>query len=176
MTLFLSFFNYWAFMAGGPLLVKAVVGLFDLLLIYGWYQGVLAVGRALKFGNSRIEFIQFPYRLTTPINIRWKAPSGIVHANKGSFTLRCVEEWFEQRGSGKNRGQFLVQEEVWRGTWFLNEPATFTRNEESELHFEPPAKLPSTSLLTHRAVYWELEAKLDLPGLDFEECYLVPVY
>ena len=66
------------------------------------------------------------------------------------------------------------------GSWHLDEARTFESGEEIELRFELPADARSTQLnpgnSAERAVFWELEAKLDLPGLDFEETYLVPIY
>jgi hypothetical protein len=176
LAMFLSMFNYWAFWADGPWMVKAVVILFDLILLaVGWQAGLL-VGRAFKFGGSRIEFAEFPYRLPQPVVIRWQPANGIVQANRGEFTLRCVEEWYESHGSGKNRSTQLVHEEIWRATWFLDQPRTFQRWEPVELRFEPTTDVPPTRLSADRPVFWELDVKLDLPGLDFEEKYLVPVY
>ena len=176
MTLFLSIFNYWAFFMNGPVMVKAIVILFDLILVAVWWQTGLRMGRALKFGGSRIEFARFPYRVGEPVVVRWWRADGIVQARKGSFTLRGVEEWFEQRGSGKNRSAHLVQEEFWRATGQMDEPRVFTRGEVLELRFEPPADVPATQLSAGKPVFWEFEVKLDLPGLDFGETYLVPVY
>jgi hypothetical protein len=31
-------------------------------------------------------------------------------------------------------------------------------------------------LSAEKPVFWEFEVKLDLPGLDFQETYLVPIY
>jgi hypothetical protein len=176
MTLFLSMFNWWAFFANGPWPVKAIVILFDLILIAVWWQAVVLLGRALKFGGSHVEFARFPYRLTEPLVLRWQPANGIAQANKGTFTLRCVEEWFERRGHGKNRSAHLVQEEVWSGTWFLEQPHAFQPAEQIEFHYEPRADAPPTRLSADRPVFWEFEVKLDLPGFDFEETYLVPVY
>jgi len=176
LSLFLSIFNYWAFVARGPWVVKAAVILFDLFLLAAWAQALILWGRAWKFGGSRIEFGSFPYRLGGPVALRWRPASGIVKARRGTFTLRCVEEWFEHRGSGKNRSAHLVQEEKWSGTWHLDQPRTFTLSEVLEFRFDPPASLPPTQLSAAKPVFWEFEVKLDLPGLDFEEIYLAPIY
>lgn len=176
MTLFLSIFNYWGFWMQAPWLVKAIVMVFDLILLAVWWQALLLVGRAIKFGGSRIEFSEFPYRLTKPVMVRWHPATGIAQASRGSFTLRCVVEWFETRGSGRNRSKRLVHEQKWRGTWLLDREHHFQRYENIELRFAPPADALPTQLHAARPVFWELEVKLDLPGLDFEETYLVPVY
>ncbi|OGV75370.1 MAG: hypothetical protein A3K19_08910 [Lentisphaerae bacterium RIFOXYB12_FULL_65_16] len=176
LTLFLSVFNYWAFGAGGPWPVKALVVLFDLIAVAAWWEAGLRLGRALKFGGSRIVFDRFPYPQSEPIVIRWVPADGIDQARNGAFTLRCVEEWFESSGSGEDRSTTMVHEEIWRETWRFDRAATFRPMRDVALRFEPPDDLPPTRLSVDRPTFWELEVKLDLPGLDFVETYLVPVY
>jgi hypothetical protein len=176
LALFLSIFNWCAFYANGPWMAKAIVILFDLFLVAVSFGAGVSVVRALKFGGSRIEFAHFPCRLSEPVVVRWQPATGIVRVNRGSFTLRCVEEWFERHGSGKNQPAQLVHEEISSGTWHLDEGRAFEPGKWVELRFELSADAPSTQLSAVRPVFWELEVKLDLPGLDFAEIYLVPIY
>ena len=176
LTLFLSIFNYWAFGIDGPWLVKAVTILFDLILVAVWWEAGVRLGRALKFGDSRLAFAHFPHRLGEPVRLHWHPATGIERALRGTFTLRCVEEWFERTGAGEHASASLVQEEIWSGVWHLDTLYLFTPGEVVDLHFEPPAGLPPTHLSADKPVFWEFEVNLDLPGLDFEEVYLVPVY
>lgn len=175
LSLFLSIFNYWAFGTKSPWMVKAVTLLFDLILVAVWFEAFLRLGRAVKFGGARVEFARFPYRLGEPVVARWCPAAAVVSARDGTFTLRCVEEWYEHRGSRKNRSAHLVQQEVWSATARLA-AKTFTPGETVELRFEPPADAPPTQLSAGKPTFWELEVKLDLPGLNFQELYLVPVY
>lgn len=177
LTVFLSTFNYFAFFkAGMPWFFKGIIVLFDIIAVAFWYMAVVALGRAIKFGGSRISFTSFPYRLGKPIVIRWHPASGIEEAKKGSFTLRCVEEWYEVRGTGKNRSRQIVHEEIWSGTWKLEGSRVFQPGAKVEFSFDVPWDLHSTMLSADRPIFWEFEAKLDLPGFDFEETYLVPIY
>lgn len=175
-ALFLSIFNWWAWFAPGPIMVKIIVSIFDLVLAFVCANAVLTFSRAVKFGNSRIEFVRFPYRAVEPIVVRWFTPGGISRTSKGSFTLRCVKEWTETVGTGKNRSTSIVHEEQWSGTWSLDQPEDFPPGKNVDLNFQPPAGLPVTSLSGPQTVFWELEINLTLPGPDFKETYLVPVY
>lgn len=157
-------------------MVKIIISVFDLIPIGVAYQVFLRVGRAIKFGGSQLQNTRFPIPLSKPIELRWKPSAGIVRANQGSFTLRCVEEYWISTGTGRNRSRKMVHEQIWSVTRFLDHPFTFPRMEEIELRFDIDPGLPSTSLSADRPIFWELEIILDLPGLDFEECYLVPVY
>lgn len=176
LTLFLSIFNFWAFFTESPLMVKIIVVLFDVVLLLVWWQVGLAVGRAVKFGGTRLDFARFPFRPGEAVLLRWHPPAGLTLARQGAFTLRVVEEWHEQTGHGRNRSTRLVHEECWRGAWKLAEPRPFARGEIIELRYDPPTDAPPTQLNDPRPVFWELEVKLELPGLDFEEHYLVPIY
>jgi hypothetical protein len=175
-SVFLSIFNWWAFGAQEPLMVKIIVGLFDLVLLILWWQFLLTLVRALKFSGSRIAFARFPYSVNEPVLIRWQTPGGINGPRKGSFTLRCVEEWWETTGSGKNRSNRLVQEEIWSGAWQLEPADELLPGKTRDFSFQPPADAPPTGLSSRKPVFWEFEVKLEMPGPDFVANYLVPVY
>jgi hypothetical protein len=176
LTVFFSIFNWWAFWGDGGWIVKAVVVTFDCLGLAVWRRAGRQIGSALKFGHSRIAFTRFPYRLPEPVVIRWQPGNGISQVNKGTFTLRCVEEWTEVRGSGKSRSVSLVHEEIWSAKWILDQPRKLPVKDAVELAYDLPPGAPLTRLSADRPVFWELEVNLDVPGLDFTQTYLVPIY
>jgi hypothetical protein len=176
LTVFLSMFNWWAFYAHGDWMIKGIVGIFDVVSLLAWVQAARQLGRALKFGHSRIVFTRFPYRLTEPVAIRWQAAGGITRINKGTFTLRCVEEWTERSGRGRNQTVTLVHEQVWSGRWLLEQPRNLALKDSVDLRYELPPDSRATQLSADKPMFWELEVQLDLPGLDFKETYLVPIY
>jgi hypothetical protein len=176
LTIFLSIFNWWAFGAGGPWMLKAFVTLFDCVGLAMWWTAGRLIGCAFKFGHSRIAFTRFPYRLPEPVVLRWQPREGISEINKGTFTLRCVEEWMEASGSGKSRSVQLVHEEIWSAQWKLDHPRKLQVKESVELRYDLPPQAQPTRLSADKPVFWELEVQLDLPGLDFKETYLVPIY
>lgn len=176
MSLFLSVFNWWAWGADGPVPVKIMVVIFDLVLVAVWWQAVLSTGRALKFSGSRLVFDHFPYRMDEPIALRWMPPRGIARADRGAVTFRCVEEYYEERGGGRNRSRWLVHDELCAEMQSFDVPCPFESGRPVDLRFEIPDGAPPTHLAGTRPVFWELEITLSQRGLDFEERYLVPVY
>ena len=177
-TAFLSMFNWWAFVLGGPVFIKVIVGLFDAFLITFWYQNVAAFLRAAKFGNSRAEFSQFPYHLGEPVVLRWLTPTGINRAESGTFRLRCIEQWYERTGRGENSSSTLVQEEVWSSTASLASAQDVPPGKWIELRFDPPGSALPTCLNAKgsKPVFWELVIAFQERGLDFKQTYLVPIY
>jgi hypothetical protein len=176
LTIFISIFNWWAFWGNGGWVVKTVVVVFDCIGLAMWWRAGRQIASALKFGHSRIAFTRFPYRLLEPVVIRWQPSEGISQVHKGTFTLRCVEEFTEASGSGKNRTVSLVHEEIWSAKWVFNQLRKIPVKESVELAYDLPPGAPSTQLTAGRPVFWELEVNLDLPGLDFNQTFLVPIY
>jgi hypothetical protein len=178
LTVFLSIFNWWAFFSrDGPLMVKIIVSVFDLVLAILWGNFFLTMARALRFGQSRIEFVRFPYSVNEPILLRWQVANGISKPIKGSFTLRCVEERWETTESGGERNTTLIHDEVWSGTWELESAdEELLPNKTREFRFEPTINAMATNFRAKQPIYWEFEVKIKLSGPNFVETYLVPVY
>lgn len=176
MTLFLSIFNWWAWGADGPWVVKLIVVLFDVIIVVVWWQTALRFGRAVKFSGSRVIFSHFPYQLAKPVVFSWVPPRGIASASKGSFTFRCVEEYYERTGTGDNASTKLVHDELCAETQSFESTSQFVSGLPVEFRFQAPEGAAATSLATERALYWEFEVKLSMRGLDFEEWYLIPIY
>jgi hypothetical protein len=176
-TVFLSVFNWWAWgVKDSPWMVKGIVVLFDLLLVFIWWRAILAFARTAKFGGSRLVFQRFPYSRNEGIAVRWVPPRGITSADKGSFTLRCIEEYYEERGPQTDRERWLVHDELCAESQSFDTTHEFPAARPVELRFSLPPDARATQVSSDRPVYWELEVKLSMAGLDFEEWYLVPVY
>ncbi len=175
-TMFLSVFNWWAFRAHGDMQVKALVALLDLVGVVMWWQAAKKLARAIKFGRSRIVFTRFPYRLDEPVVIRWRPGGAIGKIQNGSFTLRCVEERMERSQLRGHHTRYLVQEELWSGTWVVEGPRAIQVTDRVELCYELPADAQPTQLTAEKPLFWELEVKLEIPGVDFKASYLVPIY
>jgi len=176
LTLFLSVFNWVAWFARAPFLFKIIVPIFDLIMLLVWWKAITELARAMRFGNSRVTFDHFPYHLRDTVQMGWVPPAGISRAEKGSFTLRCVEEYYEVRRSRKNRNRWLVHDELSAEVQSFDAPQSFAPGRAVELRFTPAGDAPPTKLTADRPVFWELEVKLSRAGLDFEERYLIPIY
>jgi hypothetical protein len=175
-TGFLSIFNWWAFFANGPPVLKIIVALFDLVFVFFWCRTFILLGRAVKFPGSQIIFQSFPLPASGPVLLHWRCASDIQNIRKGTFTLRCIEEHIIVTGASNDKNVHLAHDELWSGTWHIENSRNISSKDQMDLEFTPPAGAPPTSLNADKPVFWELEVRLDLPGLGFREKYLVPVY
>jgi hypothetical protein len=69
-----------------------------------------------------------------------------------------------------------VHDELCAETQSFETPQSFAAGRAVEFRFTPPEGARPTKINADRPVYWELEVKLSMPGFDFEDRYLVPLY
>jgi hypothetical protein len=174
MTLFLSLFNYFVFTKPDvPIMIKGLIGLFDLVLVALWLCAFYVLGRRLKYGSTRVRLSTFPFLVGHPLKVTVELPAALRDFPELRATFRLVEQVWETRGAGKNRSQQLISYERW------GEEQVIPRDRigrELGLEFDVPAGAPATDLTGAKARYWELQLDAETPGIDFHGLFLLPVY
>ena len=177
MTVFLSMFNWWAFWSGSDeLILKIIVSIFNLALIMVWFKAGQSMLHALKFGKTRLEFAQFPYYTGDWFQVKVQLPKGLERVESVQLTFRCVREFYETRGHGKNRSNHLVHEQLWAEEQQLSGAEIGSWPRFLKTTFVIPASAPGSVLAASQPLFWELELQAAVPGLDLKQCYLAPVY
>jgi hypothetical protein len=98
----------------------------------------------------------------------WNALTRDVHVSLRARTL-------QQRGSGKNRNRWLSTM-IGSGNAIVATPqSALPRGRPLEFRCAAVRRGPDT-VQRHAPGSWEFEVSLSMPGFDFEERYLVPVY
>jgi hypothetical protein len=178
LALFLSPFNWWAFLSDeSHVIVVLVTGVFDLILLFILgYCGYLML-RGLKYGTSVLRFETFPFVLGGRLQVRFESPRKIESDQGIEVTLRCVQEAYETRGTGDDRRQQIVCYQIYADRQHVKaRDAAAGRATRFALSFPLPEGELETQLSARPARYWELEVKSETPGVDFNATFLVPVY
>ncbi|NBB79554.1 MAG: hypothetical protein GVY36_08935 [Verrucomicrobia bacterium] len=171
--------NYMVFVAnrGAPLFAQAIVLLFDVFLVFGLYRLGLMVLRAVKYGRTRLRFERFPFRRGETLPVHIELPAAVRRTGGGRIELRQIEEFWEVSGrAGKNRRKSLVHECGWSGERVFEKGEVPVNSGVLETSFAIPAEVPPTRIDAERPIFWELDLRLETPGVDFHQRYLVPVY
>ena len=179
LALFLSPFNYVVFLQPQqdvPFFAKALVGLFDFILVL-MIVGILStLWHRARYGRSRLAFGSFPFFLGQGMNVRLTTGRPLGAFKNVVFTLRCIEERSETRRT--TRGSTSSQthcDQLWAEVVTLNE--SWALNEgEIPVSFHLPEGDLGTRLAESPARYWEIEVTADTPGLDYSAVFPVPVY
>lgn len=170
-TLFLVPFHWVAFYSPErPVVFQIVTLLFDLFVAAILGQAGYRTLRLLRYGRSRLRFPSFPLRPGRDAVLDLTALSPRARRYPIVATLRCVQERYETRRSGRETSRVTVCYEVHR------DERTVAPGEPT-VRFPLAVGAPSTALDAHPPRYWELELRADgVPGVDYGARFLVPVY
>jgi hypothetical protein len=164
-------FNYLAFFTKqGRASLIFVVDVFAVALIGAGFHGSL---RSVKCGNSSLRFNAFPFFLGERLSARFFAPDRLAGFRSMDITLRCVEERLEKYGDSKGNARcYQLYGDSVRIEGAGRDPGDL----EIPIAFDLPADARPTSLSARLPVFWEIEIKADVPGIDYKRTFLVPVY
>lgn len=172
---FLLPFHWILFVAKGiPWVVGFGLVIFDLVIIAVVARGVRLVRMRRRYGASWLRFRRFPFRTGERLEATLDATGGRSDLPSLNATLRCIQERYEIRGqTQKNRNLQVVCYALWSASASVDRSAKGT----FDFAFDIPADAPSSALGERPSRYWELiVASDDVPGVDYEARFLVPVY
>ena len=151
--------------------------LFALIGLIFWYRWAQMLADLLRYGNSFLNYDQFPYFLGSTLRARLRAPQHVSDLDELSFTLRSVQEKYVTSGSGNNRKTQVVCYELYK------DAQTLTRSQiiglaggDIPVEFRLPADQRTTTLCYNPPTYWEIEARGRSHAVSYEAYFLVPVY
>jgi hypothetical protein len=187
-TLFLSPFNWFIFAEGAwPALI--VVGIFDLILVVAWGFWVYQLLQGLKFGDSRLAYLRFPYFLGESLDASLLDTDRLRGMTKLTVTLRCIEEVQSTQNQKTQTHTFSIYEDqtefdpagIYFGTGGAAGILKIARKSDPLARLELKFDLPQADLGTRlfgpqSGRYWEIEVLAAMPGVDYEVRFLLPVY
>jgi len=156
----------------GKWIAYIFLGIFDFILLAMILSVIYLLIRRLRFGKTRVRFSDFPYYLGQTMKVDLEGGRKLKNLPRINVTLRCIEEVLERRGSGKNSTAQIICYQLYE-----NKLECHTDVEgRASISFELPENIPGTQLTKNPPTYWELVVDADLPGIDYEGVFLVPVY
>jgi len=177
MTVFMSAFNWVAwFTANAPIVIQIVTVLFDLLLVFLWFQAIRALIRAVRFGDCRVHYPRFPLRPGEEIDLRFTLPAGVEQVRAAILRLRCLQEYVVKSRRGHNRSSVLRQDQLYLEERRITAGEIGSAPRELRATFLLPEASPATQLDEKMPVAWEVELELDVPGVNAVYPFLLPVY
>ena len=155
----------------------AFASLFALIGLIFWVRWAQMLADFLRYGNSFLNYDDFPFFLGQTLHARLRAPQHISSLHGLTVTLRCVQEKYVTSGAGGNRSTRVVCFELYK------DAVTFSRDQiaglaggDIPLEFALPANQQFTVLADSPPTYWEIQAVGRARGVDYEAYFLDPVY
>jgi hypothetical protein len=176
--LFLVPFHFVVF--GGdeaPLIVKAVIVLFDVVVTLGLVYVLKRALEALRYGATHLCFERFPYPPGARLRVGFGFDRAAPRFDRLTATLRAIEAETQSSGSGEDQTVRTVLYALFEQERVYVEPSAMPGpGRDVWLEFDVPRDAPGTRLDVTVPIYWELQIRGAAPGVDFEGTYLVPVY
>lgn len=159
--------------AGG----MSVFGLVLLLLPAGVAAvTVYLVGRALKYGRSRLCFRRFPFFIGEDLAVELVCDRGIRDIRRLTARVRCIERYEVWERSGSDRQKRVCFDALYDVEVVVASDARLAPGEHLPIVFALPGDALPSDLRTTRPRWWELIVHADTPGVDFEQSFHLPVY
>lgn len=148
-----------------------------------WFLGtsVVTLLRRSRHGVAEVRFGRFPFFLGEPLEVTLVRDGAQVRLTGLHARLTCVEEvWGRPMGHADDPiGRATHRSLERRDRWSETRPVRGTFGARVPIRFDLPPPGPGvsrTELSAQLPRYWELELWADLPGLDFQAVFLLPVY
>lgn len=173
-AIFLTPFHWVGFFAPkAPRVFGIFALLFDLVVVGLLVRAVRLMLMRERYGASWLRFGRFPFHPGEPVDVTLDGYGGLSALPRLTGELQCIQERYEMRGSGRDRGKQVVCYTLWSATM------TVDRNRDGgfAFHFDVPADALSSALSERPARFWQLVVNSDdVPGVDYQASFLVPVY
>jgi hypothetical protein len=151
--------------------------LFALIGLIFWYRWAQMLGEMLRYGNSFLNYDQFPYFLGSAFRARLRAPQHVSDLDELTFILRCVQEKYVTTGSGSNRQTKVVCYELYKDSHTLSrDQITGLAGGDFLIEFPLPPDQRTTTLCYNPPTYWEIEARGRSHAINYQAYFLIPVY
>jgi hypothetical protein len=173
-VIFLTPFHWLGFFAKHPVPPFAFGAvIFDLVIVGILVRAIRLALMRRRYGASWLRFRRFPFHPGESVELTLDGYGGLSAMPQLTGTLRCVQERYETRGSGRNRSTKVICYALWSATMV----AERNRDGGFAFSFDVPADARTTALAERPARYWELAVNSDdVPGVDYAASFYVPVY
>ncbi|OJH41432.1 hypothetical protein [Cystobacter ferrugineus] len=138
---------------------------------------VLGTLALLRCGRMRLHLPGVPLELGTHCQVHLEAQPGLTHLSDVKVELRRVREWEETMGSGDDQGIQLVTH-IEHSHAYTVDAAALREGRDLALALKLPEGGPehSTALHATRRCHWELKLSSEVPGVDLDITFVLPVY
>ncbi|GJL65772.1 MAG: hypothetical protein NPIRA05_07430 [Nitrospirales bacterium] len=155
--------------------LQGTVGLLDLVIIMSiGGRFVTKLRQYLAFGNSQVDFHNFPFFLGNPMALTLKnAPLNI---STFHLTLRCIKETAQCEETGDDAQSVIACYQIYHDTQILEKENVQFGNSLDIDWMLPEDETLSSAPSERPATYWELEITAAGQHIDYQSRFLLPIY
>lgn len=141
--------------------------------------GMFMLGWAIKttlswrrFGQLRLLLQPYPGSLGGQVGGTIEVPLAYDGQQRFPVSLQCLRSY--ETGSGKNRRRHETV--IWQSNGLAHSKPTATGSTHLTICFDVPADLPASETYSSDYRFWRLDLDADLPGVDLQRQFDIPVF
>lgn len=125
-----------------------------------------------SFGQLRLQLDPYPGSLGGQVGGTIELPLPYDSQQRFPVNLQCLRSY--ETGSGKNRSRH--ENVIWHAHGLAHSQPSTQGGTRLRLCFEVPADLPASESHSKDYHFWRLELSADLPGVDLQRQFELPVF
>lgn len=163
---------------GRGVLSTVILLLVDAAIVYWVARPALRKTQALlRFGRMHLRLPQVPLSLGARYQLDLMARPTLVSLREVKVELRRVRAWRVSSGHGNKKSTRMVTEVEFRQEQTVDAaPLRSGRDLPLDVEFPTSSAEDSTVLHGARRCYWELQLTSDVPGVNLDTTFVLPVY
>ena len=168
--LFSPFVYFFSKSKNLPVVFPIAIGLMVLLFTY---IGIKQILKAIRFSGVKCAYLRFPYFLGEEFEVKITGLPNHIDSNSIHTELRCLQSKLkESRHNHKNQRYFkcLYKDEQDYNSHMIS------RNSINIKFDIPQDENLGTDLIQADYIYWELRVWTEIPGVNFDYGFPVPIY
>ena len=149
-----------------------VIGVFDTMFILQLGYIFYLILRKIKYGKTSIRFLDFPFFRGDTLDVKFKGGRALKNVKQIKVELRCIMEEIVVNYNRNRKSVSQICFEVYNKQKMYESDI----NGDAFITFDIPEDEQQTHISRPQPVYWELTISADVPGIDYCNTFLVPVY
>jgi hypothetical protein len=151
-----------------PILLCLVVIIIFIIVFYN-------IIKSLKYSNVTCLYKTFPFKIPGKVQIEILGLPPSDKVRKLKLELQFLESKVISSGSGSNRKSQTIYMEIHKSTSTLAPHLTQHGRVHANLEI-PKNRNLTTDLTKPNLRFWELRVRADVPGVDYDFGFLIPIY
>lgn len=125
-----------------------------------------------RFGQLHLTLDPYPGILGGQVGGTLEVPVSFNSQQRFPVTLQCVHSY--ETGSGKSRNR--KEKVLWQASGLAHTHPSPTNGTLLAIAFDVPANLPASETHSQNYRFWRLDLSADLPGVDLQRQFELPVF
>lgn len=146
--------------------------LFGLMLLVFTFIGINQILKAIRFSGVKCGYLKFPYFIGEELEVKVSGLPNHIDSNSIHAELRCLQSKLKESRHKNNQRYFKC---LYKSEQDYNSHMVSRNSINIKFDIPQDEKL-GTDLIQADYIYWELRVWTEIPGVNFDYGFPIPIY